>query len=165
MIHRPGIEVASVVSLASSNGLRSFLRETAHSVAVVANGLRVCGVKRSRADALSVLPNFAVWSRVCPDSGQRRSPLGPKTDPRPSCSDSTHTGQHHAFSLFLALCAGTSMSTTNLNTPTSYKNALKSNVTLLHSQASKRVLIYCSAGWADLSTKYVRRSRRRKGSG
>lgn len=45
MIHRPGIEVVPVVSLASSNGFWTFLRETVHSVAVVANGLKVCGVE------------------------------------------------------------------------------------------------------------------------
>ena len=45
MIHSPGIEVVPVVSLASSNDWWAFLRETAHSVAVVAGGLRLCGVE------------------------------------------------------------------------------------------------------------------------
>ena len=58
MIHRPGIEVVSVVSLASSNGLWSFLRETVHSVAVVANGLRVCGVEKRQSGRVGRFAEF-----------------------------------------------------------------------------------------------------------
>jgi hypothetical protein len=42
-----------------------------------------------------------------------------------------HTGQQRAFSHFLVLCADISMSITKLNTLKSYRNALKSEVTLL----------------------------------
>lgn len=73
-----------------------------------------------------------------------------ETDPHPSCSGSAHTGQHHACFPFLALCAGTCTSTMNLNTPTSYKNALKSNVTPVRNQVFRRVLICCSTGRASL---------------
>jgi hypothetical protein len=144
MIHRPGIEVVSVVSLASSNGLWSFLRETVRSVAVVADRLRVCGMEERESGRVERSVGFRGLESSVSRFRPGGSPLGPKTDPHPSCSDSTHIGQYHAFSLFLALCAGSSMSTTNPNTLTNYRNALKSKVTFVHGQASKRVLIYSS---------------------
>ena len=45
MIHCPVIAVVSVVSLVSSDGCWSFLRETVHYAAVVADGLKRCGVE------------------------------------------------------------------------------------------------------------------------
>jgi len=58
MIHSLVVEVVSVVSLESSDGWQSFLRETGHPVAVA----QTLWSERERADALSVSSDFAVWS-------------------------------------------------------------------------------------------------------